>query len=125
MRNPERKTRVKVVVPYIGELRDLDARMVHLAEFLGIPCETLALATAADRSAFLENTLPEQSSCFVVNPHVMKEWVGPDGIPTDLVAFLLSRFSHLLVHGLHVEAFDSEMVAALSRGSLKSVVALD
>jgi hypothetical protein len=116
---------VKLVVPYIGELRDLDARMVRLAEFLGIPCETLALANVAKHAEFLEKTVSDQCSCFVVNPQVMKEWVGLDGIPADLVAFLLSRFPHLLVHGLRVDTFDTEMVAALSRGRLKSVDAID
>jgi hypothetical protein len=99
--------------------------MVRLAEFLGIPCETLALAKVAEHAEFLKKTVPDQCSCFVVNPQVMKEWVGPDGIPADLVAFLLSRFPHLLVHGLRVGAFDSELVAALSRGKLKSVDAID
>jgi hypothetical protein len=119
------ETSLKLVVPYIGELRDLDARMVRLAEFLGISCETLALANVAEHAAFLKKTVPDQCSCFVVNPQVMKEWVGLDGIPTDLLAFLLSRFSHLLVHGLRVEGFDTEMVAALSRGRLQSVHAID
>ncbi len=116
---------MKLVVPYIGELRDLDARMVRLAEFVGIPCETLALANVAEHAEFLEKTVPDQCSCFVVNPQVMKEWVGLDGVPTDLVAFLLSRFPHLLVHGVRVAAFDSEMVAALSRGKLRSVDAIE
>jgi hypothetical protein len=116
---------VKLLVPYIGELQGMDARTVHLAQFLGIPCETLALANVADRAMFLEKSVSDLCSCFVVNPQVMKEWVGPEGIPPDLVRFLLSRFSHLLVHGLRVEAFDAEMVAALSRGKLKSVDAID
>jgi hypothetical protein len=116
---------LELVVPYIGELRGSDARMVRLAEFLGIPCKTLALTNVAEPAAFLKKTVPEQCSCFVVNPQVMKEWVGPDGIPADLIAFLLSRFSHLLVHGLRVEGFDTELVAALSRGRLQSVYAID
>jgi len=116
---------MKLIVPYIGELRDLDARMVRLAEFLGIPCETLALANVAEHAAFLEKTVPDQCSCFVVNPQVMKEWVGLDGIPADLVAFLLSRFQHLLVHGLRVDTFDTAIVAALSRGRLQSVHAIN
>lgn len=116
---------MKLVVPYIGELRDLDARIVRLAEFLGIPCETLALKNVPEHAEFLEKTVPDQCSCFVVNPQVMKEWLGLDVIPADLVAFLLSRFPHLLVHGLRVNVFDTEMVAALSRGRLKSVDAID
>ena len=116
---------MKLVVPYIGELRALDARMLRLAEFLGIPCETLALAKESEHAGCLEKALPDQSSCFVVNPQVMKEWVGLNGIPADLVSFLLSRFPHLLVHGLRVDDFDTEMVAALSRGRLQSVDAID
>ena len=116
---------MELVVPYIGELRDLDARIVCLAEFLGIPCKTLALANVAEHAALLEKAAPDRCSCFVVNPQVMREWVGSEGIPADLVAFLLSRFSRLLVHGLRMEGFDSEMVAALSRGRLRSVQALD
>jgi hypothetical protein len=112
---------LKLIVPYIGELLDLDARMVRLAEFLGIPCETLALATATEPAEFLRRSVQDQWSCFVLNPQVMKEWVGPEGIPADLVSFLLSCFSHLLVHGLRVDPFDSAMVAALSQGRLPSV----
>jgi len=95
--------------------------MLLLAEFLGIPCETLALKRVSDHAAYLQRTLPDQSSCFVLSPQVMKEWVGPNGIPADLVSFLLSRFPHLLVHGLCVGAFDSQLVAAMSGGKLRSV----
>jgi hypothetical protein len=116
---------VKLVVPYVGELLDLDARLVRLAELLGIPCETLRLAKVADPAEFLEKTMLDQGSCFVVNPHVIKEWVGGDRIPAALVTFLLTRFQHLVVHGLRVSAFDNKIVAALSRGRLKSVVPID
>jgi hypothetical protein len=98
--------------------------MFRLAEFLAIPCEALALAKVSEHAQYLEKAVPDRCSCFVVNPQVMKEWVGVDGIPAELVAFLLSRFTHLLVHGLRVDAFDTEMVAALSRGRLKSVDAI-
>lgn len=116
---------MKLVVPFIGELSDLDARMVRLAEFLGIPCETLALAKVAEHAEFLERAVSDQCSCFIVNPQVMKEWLGRDGVPAVLIDFLLSRFPHLLVHGLRVDSFDSEIVAALSGGKLKSVEAID
>lgn len=116
---------MKLVIPYIGELRPLDARMLRLAEFLGIPCEALALAKVSEYAGYLKKVVPERSSCFVVNPQVMKEWVGVNGLPAELVAFILSHFTHLVVHGLRVDAFDSELVAALSRGRVKSVEAID
>jgi len=115
---------MKLIVPYIGGLRDLDARLVCLAEFLGISCETLPLANVKDHAAFLERLVPGQCSCLVVNPQVMKEWVGPDGLLTGLAAFLSARFKHLLVHGLRLGVFDSELVAALSGGRLRSVDAV-
>jgi hypothetical protein len=112
---------LRLIVPYIGELQEEDARLAHLAEFLGLSIETLALTSAADPVRFLENALSPEGSCFVVNPDLMREWVGPEGLPAELTDFLLRRFSHLLVHRLRVNAFDSAMVAALSRGKLTSV----
>ena len=116
---------MKLVVPYIGELRDLDARMVHLAEFLGIPCETLALANVSDLARYLDAAVARRFSCLAISPHVMKEWVGESGISEELVAFLLSCFTHIVVHGLRVDSFDTELVVALSRGRLRSVDAID
>ena len=116
---------MKLVVPYIGELRDLDARIVRLAEFLGIPCETLALANVIEHAEFLETAVSGKGSCFAVNAQVMKEWTWPNGVSADLIAFLLSRFPHLLVYGLRVDSFDTQLVSALSGGKLKSVDAID
>ena len=115
---------MKLVVPYIGKLKDVDARIVRLAEFLGIPCEAVALAKVAEHAEFLKKSVPDECSCFAVNPQVLKEWVGSH-IPAELVAFLFSRFTHLVVHGLRADAFDSELISALSRGRLKSVEVID
>lgn len=111
---------MKLVIPYIGALRDLDARMVRLAEFLGISCETLALSDVTEHSVFSEKTESDQC-CLVVNPAVIKEWVGAQGLPAGLAVFLRSRFRRLFVHGLRVDAFDSQLVAALSGARLRSV----
>ncbi len=114
-----------LAVPYIGELLEQDARMVRLAEFLGIPCKTFALASVANHAEFLKESIPDQCSCCVVNPQVMQAWVGPEGIPADVIAFLASHFSRLLVHGLRVHRFDAEMVSTLSQGRLQSIHAID
>jgi hypothetical protein len=115
---------LRLIVPYIGKLRDLDKRMIRLAEFLGVPFEALALAKGAEHTKFLERTVSEQGDCFVVNPEIMREWVGAEGISADLADFLLSRFTHLLVHGLRLDPFDRKLVIDLSRGKLKSVDAI-
>ena len=99
--------------------------MLGLAEFLGIQCEVLALANVSEHAAYLEKTVPRGGSCFVVNPEVIKEWIGTCNLSSDLVSFLLSRFPHVLVHGLRVDDFDGKLVAALSRERLQSVRAIN
>jgi hypothetical protein len=117
---------VKLVVPYVGELQPVDSRMIRLAEFLGVSCESLPLERQIERhSKYLERVVPDRHSCFVVNPRVMKEWVGSDTLPADLVSCLLSRFSHLIVHSLRQNACGLNFAAALSRGRVQSVHAVD
>lgn len=112
---------MKLAVPYFGAQSESDFRLLRLAEFLGISCETVALERTADYAGFLSGTIPDACLCMVVNPRVFKDWIGQDNLPVELVDLLLSRFSHLVVHGLRVDAFDSALVAALSRGSVKSI----
>jgi len=117
---------VKLVVPFVGELHAVDARLIRLAEFLGIRCETLPLAKdVVQQAEYLERAVPDKRSCFVVNPRVMEEWVGGNVLASDLVSFLLSRFPHLFVHGIRLDAFDANIVAAMSRGRLQSIHAVD
>lgn len=111
-------------MPYIGKLNDLDARIVKLAEFLGISCASVALAPAIDHAEFLKKSVPDESSCFAANPEVLKEWLGSH-ISDELVAFLLSRFTHLVVYGLRGDPFDAELISALSKGRIKSVEPID
>jgi hypothetical protein len=115
---------MRVLVPYIDELKGLDARVVRLADFLGMDCATVALADVTEHARFLQTAVSEDCTCLVVNPGVLKEWLGGQDISAELVAYLLSRFSHLLVCGVRVDAYDSAIVAALSQGRLRSVESL-
>jgi len=116
---------VKLVVPYVYELREVDARMVRLAEFLGIPCGTCALEDLTPHPEFLERSLPDGRLCLAVNPRVLQDWTGREHVSTELIDYLVSRFTNLLVYGLSADPFDSELVAALSRGMFKSVEAIE
>jgi len=122
---PEGSLSLKLIVPFMGALSDLDRRLVDLAEFLGVPYEILALEKRADPVEFLKNILPDYCSCFAVNPQVIEEWLGAEGVHANFTSFLLTRFSHLLVHGLHVDLFSSKLVRELSQGKLKSVGTID
>ncbi len=114
-----------LVVPYVIQPTPLDARTLRLAEFLGVPYETLALAPTSDWITYLEKALPDRSFCLLINPQVMKQWFGPRRVPAELITFLLSRCGRILVHGLRVDTFDIGLAAALSQGRLRSVDAID
>ncbi|MFZ0964869.1 MAG: hypothetical protein WAO35_28765 [Terriglobia bacterium] len=113
---------MKLVIPHTGEVRAADARLIRLAEFLGIRCEPLRLhKQVQQRAAYIERVVPDQNTCLVINLHVMREWIGGDVLPPDLVSCLLSHFSHLLIHGVTLDPFVAVMIAALSSGRLRSV----
>lgn len=112
---------MRLVVPHTGELQRADARIVRLAHFFGISCEPFPLdKNVQQHAAYIEKAVPDQGSCFVVNPQVMREWTG-DVLPAGLVSCLMSRFPFLLVHGLTMDPFGKDMIAALSSGRVHSV----
>ncbi len=116
---------MKIAVPYLGQLAAVDDRLLRLADFLGVQYETVELATASDPVTYLDRTVPSSCSCLVLNPSVIREWMSTKAPSAEFVAFLFSRFPHLLVHGLRVDDFDARMVAALSGGALQSVERVD
>jgi hypothetical protein len=117
---------VKLVIPFVGELQPVDVRLIRLADFLGVHCETLRLEAQREAHAeYLERVVPDRDSCLVVNPHVVKEWIGCDDVPADLVSLLLSHFPCLLVHAVREDTCDSSIVAALSRGRVRSIRGID
>jgi hypothetical protein len=113
---------VKLVVPFVGQLQAEDSRLMRLAEHLGISSQTLALARdVRQHGQYLESAVPDSHSCIVVNPKVMRRWVGGNALPEDLIACLTSRFEHLIVHSLRPQVFDANTVSALSQGRFQSV----
>jgi hypothetical protein len=112
---------MKLVVPHTATLQAADARLVRLAEFLGIACESLFLDRHAHRPAeYIAKALPEDGWCFVVNPQVIRDWTG-GVVPPDLVSCLVSHFPNLLVHALTTEdCFDQALIRALSDNRLHS-----
>jgi hypothetical protein len=73
---------MRLLVPYIGEVSRIDRRMILLAEFLGITCETFSLERAVGGcTGSFEEAIPKER-CLLVNPQVIKEWVGGQGFLT-------------------------------------------
>ena len=113
---------MKLVVPHTGEVQAADARLIRLAELLGVRCEPLRLAKEVQQCAdYIGKAVPDQNSCLVINPQVMREWVGGDALSAEVVSSLVVRFSHVLMHALTLDPFVAGMVAAVSGGKLQSV----
>jgi hypothetical protein len=110
-----------LVVPHTGEFQASDARLIRLAEFLGISHVGLFLdKETRSYAAYVGRALPNHRCCFVVNPRVIRDWTG-DVLPADLVRWLVSRGGYLLVHGLTGDAFCEDLIKALSADRLCGV----
>ena len=111
---------MKLLVPYVGELHPADVRLIRLAEFLGIEARPIVLRNSHGQAAtYLERVIPDRVACLVVNPRVMQAWLGIPSMPAGLASYLVSRFSHLLVHSPRPESFDASVISALSEGKLE------
>src|ERR1700722_1049965 len=113
---------MKLVVPHTGEFQASDARLIRLAEFLGISHVGLLLDKATRSYAeYFERALPDYRCCLVVNPRVLREWAAGAVPPVALAQCLISRVGHLLVHGLEKDAFCKDLIRALSGDRLCGV----
>jgi hypothetical protein len=114
-----------LTVPYIDQVDAVDSRLMALAEFLGVPCETVSLDRGTRQyAAFLEEAIANRDTCFLVNPRVLQRWISEAEGFAEFASGLLSRFPRLLVHGLSGNGFDSQIVSALSQGRLQGVQAI-
>lgn len=112
---------MKLIVPHVGQLEAADARLIRLAEFLGISCESLLLEKGTRLpAAKIENESSTERGCFVVNPRVIKEWTA-GLLPLDLATCLTSQYPFLLVHGLSSDPFCQDLTRSLSIERLQSV----
>jgi hypothetical protein len=113
---------VRLILLHRGELQAPDERLQRLAEFLGIVCQPLALPAGTSRPIpFFEKVAAEGDSCLVVNPGVIKSWLGAPGLPEDLGRCWTSRFRGLLVHNLNPDPFADSVVRALSGGGIDGI----
>jgi hypothetical protein len=117
---------VKLVVPYSGELNAADARLIRLAEFLGVRYELLRVEKGVALSPeFIERRGGDENSCFVVNPAVIRTFISSDSFPPELASHLVSRFSFVLIHNLSLDSFADSAVRAFSQGALHSLRAVE
>ncbi|MEO5925016.1 MAG: hypothetical protein ABIR70_14440 [Bryobacteraceae bacterium] len=113
---------MKLVVPYVGRIQPVDARLVRLAEFLGIDCVELPLERQSSNLAeSLLRAIPQGPVCLVVNPGVLRDWLPSDALLKELAEALSRTSLKLLVHALDSDEISARLVATLSAGRIESV----
>lgn len=112
---------MKLIIPSTDTIQATDARLIRLAEFLGISWEPLLLEKQGDsREISADKVFRAHGDCLAVNPNVLKEWTG--GIlPPDFASCLNSRFRYLLVHGITTDPFCEHLIRDLSCNKLHSI----
>jgi hypothetical protein len=110
---------MKLVVPRTGEPQPSDARLIRLAEYLGIACELVSVEKLL-HAAPAETGSRAQAECLVVNPWVLKESTG-GVLREDFALRLASRFPHLLIHAFTPDPFCDRLVKALCGSETASV----
>jgi hypothetical protein len=115
---------MKLVVPHTAEVQASDARLIRLADFLGISCKQVFLdKQVQDYARYIEEALRNQACCLVINPQVIRDWTR-GVVPADLISCLTSRFPYIFVHGLSMDPLDQNLIEALSGKCLHSVRAI-
>jgi hypothetical protein len=112
---------VILLVPCVGEMQPEDRRLTRLAEFLGIAWSPLELVgNDGQWEASLKKEISEEDACLVVNPAVLRDFVG-ENAAAELASILVSNFSRLLVYAPKPKSFDSQLIQALSGGEFEGV----
>lgn len=117
---------MKLIVPYTADLDAADARLVRLAEFIGVQCELLKLESGMKLSPdFVEKHVHDRNSCFVINPEVIREYGTSESFLSELDAYLTSHLSFVLIHNLSPDPFAANILSIFSEGSLDRVLKVD
>ena len=114
---------MKLVVPYLGELHPADARLIRLAEFLGIACVTVP-APVAEKSGIgvsESEAVTGDGSCLVINPDVLCQGLRGHSPSPEFVSRLLSQFRRMLVHCVRSDPFHRALLATLTAGRIQGV----
>ncbi len=113
---------MKLVVPYLREIRPVDARLIRLAEFLGIQCQQISLTEPFGGVIEAIASIPaEDKSCMVINPDVIREWVNAEAPASELLSTLISPFRTALIHAVRPDPFHSTLVSHLTNGCFHAI----
>jgi hypothetical protein len=110
------------MVPYVGRLAQPDARLIRLAEFLGVSCESIELRHGGrDWWQILQAVGRAEDSCLVIHPEVIERCLTSEAECGYLASLLVSEFRYLLVCAPRDKHFDARLLSALSEGAVDGV----
>jgi hypothetical protein len=113
---------VKLVVPYLREVRPTDARLICLADFLGISCRQILLTRPSEGVIGTIASVPgEDASCLVINPDVIKEWTDGAAPTPQFLSSLIAPFRTVLVHAVRPDPFHSTLISRITAGCFHAV----
>jgi hypothetical protein len=113
---------VKLVVPYLGELHPADARLIRLAEFLGIACVAVPAATAAEGEIWApaSEVTSGDGCCLLINPEVISQCLQGKLPSLEFASSLRSQFRRMLVHCIRSDPFHDALLATLTAGRFQA-----
>jgi peptidoglycan/xylan/chitin deacetylase (PgdA/CDA1 family) len=113
---------VKLVAPYIHEVKPEDTRLIRLAEFLGIQSLQVPLTKPPrDVVEAFASVPPEDRACLVIHPEVIREWTKGAAPTPQFVSSLISPFRAVLVHAVRPDPFHSKLISCLTAGRFHGV----
>lgn len=112
-----------LVVPYWGELRKEDARLIRLAQHFGVACVPVALPPATGSlPASFTSECAEEPGCLLINPEVIRGWTDGQLRCTERLASLVSPFRNVLIHAVRVDSFHSSLIRMLTADCVQAVL---
>ena len=113
---------MRLTVPYVGALAPADGRLIRLAKFLGVSCESIELPNVG-RGCMetLKAVGRNGDSCLVVHPEVLEHCLTSEAECHQVAGLLMAEFRNLLVYAPREKHFDACLLSALSDGAVRGI----
>jgi hypothetical protein len=114
---------LKLLVPYVNEIHPADARLIRLAEFLGIACMTVPAAIAGGDGLWAPESAVagDGGYCLVINPEVIRHCLRGKAPSPEFASTLSSKFRRMLVHCVCSDPFHGALLTTLTTGRFQAV----
>src|SRR6185295_14998473 len=113
---------MKLIIPILKVIDLDDARLLRLAEALGVETEIVSLELGCrDAASFFHRIGKNRCDCITINSAVLGRWLATDEFPPELVPMLYSCFPFVLARGFTGAPFCRSALRLLSAGRIQSI----